>query len=217
MTTVLRRDKLNLRLVTSYQSIKCIFSTISARLSAVFWSFEIGEDCKFYGRTLFRKSPTSNIVIGDNCVFRSAQWSNLAGLNRACMISTLKPGAEILIGDRCGLSGTVIGSALSIHLGDDVLCGANVTITDTDWHGIAPNKRRKPGDKARVRIGNNVWLGMNVTVLKGVSIGDDAIIAAGSIVTKDIPPNVIAAGCPARVVKKLSNESSDDNKEILKT
>lgn len=88
-------------------------------------------------------------------------------------------------------------------MGSNVLCGSNVTITDSDWHGIRSSERNIMGKVAGVVIGNNVWLGLNVIVLKGVTIGDNTIVGAGSVVTHSIPANVIADGQPARVVKAL--------------
>lgn len=171
---------------------------------ASFWGVHLAKGCAFYGKTLFHRCTGSKIDIGSNCVFRSAQWSNKVGLNRPCMISTLYPQAEIIIGDRVGMSGTVIGAATSIRIGNDVMCGGNVTITDTDWHGIEPVNRSKPGPTAPVVIEDNVWLGLNVVVMKGVTIGRDSVIGAGSIVTRSIPPGVIAAGQPAKIIKQFT-------------
>jgi acetyltransferase-like isoleucine patch superfamily enzyme len=116
------------------------------------------------------------------------------------MISTMDPQAEIRIGNDCGFSGTVIAAFRSIVLGDHVTCGANTLITDSNWHPEDP----RSGTPAPVRIGNNVWLGVNTTVLKGVTVGENAVIGAGSIITSDIPANVIAAGNPCRVIKDLA-------------
>jgi acetyltransferase-like isoleucine patch superfamily enzyme len=101
------------------------------------------------------------------------------------------------------MGGTIVAAAGSIVIGDDLLCGVNVTITDTDRHGIRPDERRKAGQSASVAIGNNVWLGLNVVVLKGVTIGENSIISAGSVVNKSIPPNVIAGGVPAAPIRPL--------------
>jgi acetyltransferase-like isoleucine patch superfamily enzyme len=84
-----------------------------------------------------------------------------------------------------------------------VRCGANTLITDTDWHTDDP----RTGPDAPVFIGNNVWLGVNVTVLKGVAIGENTVVAAGSVVTKSLSANVIAGGVPAKVLKHLIQEA----------
>jgi len=115
----------------------------------------------------------------------------------------MKPEAEIIIGNHCGLSGTVISAAKSIRIGNNVLCGGNVTIVDTDFHGVEVDERNGGSKAAQVVIEDNVWLGLNVTVLKGVHIGRGSVIAAGSTVTSSIPDNVIAGGTPAKILKNI--------------
>lgn len=88
----------------------------------------------------------------------------------------------------------------SIIMGEDMAISENVTIRDTDNHFIIQDGK-KHNNTAPIRIGNHVWIGLGVTILKGVSIGDNVIIAANSLVTHDIPSNSLAAGSPARVVK----------------
>lgn len=163
-----------------------------------------GRGVKTYGRTYIHRRPLSTIILGDHVVFRSAFSANLIGLNRPCMLSTLDSRAIIEIGSGCGLSGAVIGAAEKIVLGKNVLVGANTLITDTDWHNIHPDMRRAPGALSKpVIIDDNVWLGINTVVLKGVHIGKNSIIAANSVVVKDIPENVIAGGNPCKVIKPL--------------
>ncbi|MBW2559292.1 MAG: hypothetical protein JRE40_00410 [Deltaproteobacteria bacterium] len=83
----------------------------------------------------------------------------------------------------------------------------NVMITDTDTHALWPPKTRQGNPALNrdrpVRIENDVWVGTGCTILKGVTIGENSIIAAGSVVTKDIPNNVVAAGVPAKVIRRL--------------
>jgi len=176
---------------------------VYARSMAAFWHVQLTKDCVFLGRPIFRRWPHSTISIGPRCEFRSAPGSNRVGVNRPCMVSTISPGARVSIGDRCGLSGTVIAAAEEIVIGDHVLCGANVTITDNDWHGLRPDERHLPGESAPVHIEDDVWLGLGVVVLKGVTIGAGSVVAAGSVVTESIPGGVIAAGNPAKAVKTI--------------
>ncbi|MBN2789758.1 MAG: acyltransferase [Candidatus Delongbacteria bacterium] len=143
--------------------------------------------------------------IGNNCSFRSDQASNLVGINRKCIINTIYRNSEIIIGDNCGFSGTVISAAKSIRIGKDVLCGANTTITDFDWHGVEPEERRTSPEPKEVVIEDNVWLGLNSIVLKGVTIGKNSVIGANSVVTKDIPANVVAGGNPCKVIRNFSS------------
>jgi len=115
------------------------------------------------------------------------------------MISTMTRDAEVRIGNDCGFSGTVIAAFKKIVLGEKVICGANTLITDSDWHPEDP----RSGIPAPVIIGDNVWLGVNATILKGVTIGQNSVIGANSLVTSDIPRDVIAAGNPCKVIRSL--------------
>ena len=170
---------------------------------------KLGRGCIFHGRISWWRTPDSTIEIGQKCRFRSGKWSNRIGLNRPCMVSTLRHKARVSIGEDCGFSGTVIAAAESISIGSNVICGANVTITDTDWHHTDPTKRRDAAaQSAPIVVEDNVWLCMNVTVLKGVTIGCGSVIAANSVVTESIPDRVIAAGQPAKVVRKLAIQQS---------
>ena len=112
----------------------------------------------------------------------------------------MSPEAEIHIGSGCGFSGTVIAAFKQIVLGENVICGANTLITDSNWHPEDP----RSGSPAPVFIENNVWLGVNAIVLKGVRIGQNSVIGAGSVVTSDIPGNVIAAGNPCKVIRPFA-------------
>ena len=173
--------------------------TLLGYIKARYWNIRIGKKCIFNGLPIFRTLPNSVVEIGKGCRFNSSPSSNLIGVYSPCVISTLRRGAKITIGNNCGFSGTAIGAALSITLGKNVKCGANTLITDTDWH---PEDKRA-GTNAEVIIGDNVWLGYGVKILKGVKIGENSLIGAGSIVVSNIPPNVIAAGNPCKIIRLL--------------
>lgn len=172
-----------------------IINKVSARI----WRAKLGRNCEFQGKTIFRTLPDTRIVIGERCRFNSSHRSNLIGVYSPCMVSTIKRGASIEIGDECGFSGTVIGCAKYIKIGNNVRCGANTLITDSDWHSDDP----RVGENKPVVIDDNVWLGYGVKVLKGVHIGENSLIGAGSIVTKDVPANVVAAGNPCKVIRTM--------------
>ncbi|MFB6363167.1 acyltransferase [Paenibacillus elgii] len=109
------------------------------------------------------------------------------------------PGAEIVIGDRTYINRrSEIMTKNKVSIGSDCAISWDVSIMDTDFHAIDGQP-----DTAPVTIGNNVWIGCKAVILKGVSIGDGAVIAAGSVVTKDIPPRCVAAGVPAKVIKEI--------------
>lgn len=107
--------------------------------------------------------------------------------------------AVLKIADRVG-----IGDKTQIHVGDEITIGENTLISwdccimDRDYHKLMSDKEKT----APVHIGNHVWIGARSMILKGVTIGDNAVIAAGSVVTKDVPPNCIVGGNPARVIKE---------------
>lgn len=159
---------------------------------------KIGGNCLFYGHIKFYRGPQSIITIGNNCRFRSRSTSNLIGINHKCIISTQDKNAILTIGNNCGFSGTAIGCFSSITIKDNVKCGANTLITDGDWH----MNDTRVGPPKPILIEENVWLGYGSIVLKGVTIGKNSIIGAGSVVTTNIPPNCIAAGNPCKVIKQ---------------
>lgn len=97
-----------------------------------------------------------------------------------------------------------------ITIGDNVLFGPRTGIF-TSNHAINPMERAKGGCYAKpVTIGNNVWFGANVTVNQGVTIGDNTVIGSGSVVTKDVPANVVAAGVPCKIIRKITEQDKTD-------
>jgi acetyltransferase-like isoleucine patch superfamily enzyme len=111
-------------------------------------------------------------------------------------------GGCIRIGDYVALSpGVRVTCSKSITIGDGCSIAQRVFITDADWHDLY--HRIYPGKEDPVVLEDNVWLGDQVIVTKGVTIGRNSIVGAGSVVTRDVPPNSIAAGNPAAVVKEL--------------
>jgi acetyltransferase-like isoleucine patch superfamily enzyme len=181
------------------------------QLFARWWGVSLGDNCSFHGHAFFRRHPRSTIRIGANCIFNSLSDSNLIGVNRPCIISTLAEGARITIGSGCGFSGTIISSAIRIAIEDNVRCGANTIITDTDWHTDDP----RSGTNAPITIEKNVWLGANVTVLKGVTIGKNTMVGTGSLVIRSLPPNVIATGSPAKTIRLLTEKMDMDPSDFV--
>lgn len=154
------------------------------------------------------KSRRPEAVTIGNHVSCYAGCSFAVGENGACTI-----------GDFTLLNGVFIMAEERIEIGSHCLLAWNVGIADSDFHPIAAAQRRldaealapyyrnrperPPLHTAPVRIHDNVWIGMNAVVLKGVTIGENAIVAAGSVVSRDVPADVVVAGNPARVVKQL--------------
>ena len=157
----------------------------------------------FTGGSLFvSRAKNSTISIGRGCRFMSKECGNLIGLNHRCMLSTVDS-AKLVIGDRCSFSGVALRRFGDITLGDNVRVGANTTIISGDAHQDDP----RAGKDKPINIEDNVWIGSNVMILKGVTIGRNSVVGAGSIVTKSIPENVVAAGNPCKVIKPLNEET----------
>jgi acetyltransferase-like isoleucine patch superfamily enzyme len=123
------------------------------------------------------------------------------------------------IGDFTLLNGALVMAEENIDIGSHCLISWNVGVADSDFHPLEPAQRlidaqalapylknRPPRPKlktAPVKIADNVWIGMNAIILKGVTIGENSVVAAGSVVTKSVPPNTVVAGNPALVVKQF--------------
>ncbi len=118
-------------------------------------------------------------------------------------------GKYISIGDGCYFNaGTTFIDDWKIEIGEKCLFGPNVTITTTG-HPVSPKHRMDGMYSFPVKIGNNCWIGANCVILPGVTIGDNSVIGAGSVVTKDIPANVVAFGSPCHVYREI-NERDDE-------
>ncbi len=154
--------------------------------------------CYSSGLAFIRRGRGSKMSFGKKVKMLNLSWMNSVGLNHRCIITTEKY-ACLKIGDNVGMSGASIWCFKEINIENNVRIGANTLITDGDAHLDDP----RAGEVKPVHICKNVWLGMNVMVLKGVTIGENSLIGAGSVVTKDIPANVVAAGNPCKVIKPL--------------
>jgi hypothetical protein len=161
-----------------------------------------------YGYPLISLSPNSQIILSKNVVLCSDSRFTDLGVARPVILRTLRPQARILIGADTGMSGVVICAAISVDIGANCLFGSDVQIFDTDFHALAPENRRHENraeyiGAAAIVIEDNVFIGAGSKIMKGVRIGCNSVIGAGSIVTKDIPPNVIAVGNPAKIIAEL--------------
>jgi acetyltransferase-like isoleucine patch superfamily enzyme len=151
-----------------------------------------GEGLRFVGGQgpIFRGS--GSFRLGDNCSFRAA-------LMRSRLATA--PGGTIAFGDRTGFNyGLEIHSSKLVEIGDYTMGGAMVTIYDTNFHQIDEVTETKTEP---VRIGRHVWLAHACTVLPGVTIGDHAVIGAGAVISRDVPPRTLMAGNPAKPVREL--------------
>jgi acetyltransferase-like isoleucine patch superfamily enzyme len=164
---------------------------------------EWGSDWQFYGVPVIQKHRRSQMHFGDGMSLRSTLVSNPLGPDHPVFFTTWQAGAVLTIGTHFAMTGGTLCAMERIEIGNHVTIGANVSIVDTDFHPVDPIRRithPNDGKSAPVFIEDNVFIGMNSLVLKGVRIGKGSVIGAGSIVTKNIPTGVIAAGNPARII-----------------
>lgn len=171
---------------------------------------DINEGCKIDGAVLVKIAKPKSIKIGKNFTLNSRAASNLVGINNKASFQCIENG-EIIIGNNCGFTSTVLSSRTKIEVGDRVMIGGNVRIFDHDYHSLNyEHRKNSKTDSANcltrpVLIGNDVFIGTNSIILKGVKIGDRSVIGAGSVVSlREIPPDSLVAGNPARIIKRLS-------------
>lgn len=169
-----------------------------------------GRGWRFYGLPIIQKHRGSTMSFGPGLQLRSSVRSNPLGPNHPVILATWVPGACLEVGTDFAMTGGVLCAARRIVIGNHVNIGANTTIADTDFHPIAARARRldEPGRSAPVVIADDVFIGMNSLVLKGVTVGRGSVIGAGSVVTGDVPPGVVAAGNPAKVVRVLDGRAA---------
>ena len=179
-------------------------------LPLVYWALrgiDIGGGWRCYGLPIIQRHRRSSIRIGQRMNLRSTARSNPLGPNHAVIISTRRPSAVLTIGDDFGMTGGSLVCDERITIGDRVWVGANTVIADTDFHPLDPQRRGEnplAATTAPITIADDVFIGMNALILKGVTIGARAVVGAGSVVTRDVPPDAIVAGNPARVIGELS-------------
>lgn len=190
--------------------IYIIFTPLN-KLSFKLNKVKYGKGLKVRGIVhIFRHSSKSIINIGCNTTINSARWATRIGCGDRSIIQMMGNG-RLTIGDNCGFSNVAISCAASINIGNNILIGSGSKIFDTDFHSVIAhsknNKVTRDNPSAKpITIEDNVFIGAMVLILKGVQIGANSVVGAGSVVTKDIPANEIWAGNPAKFVKKLGCE-----------
>ena len=136
------------------------------------------------------------LYIGDRVRFSSVVSTLEVGVGRE---GTLEIGDRVLINHGCSLAATQL-----VRIGDRCNIGSQVILMDSSFHDIDPARRDEQPEPAPVILESNVWLAARVIVLPGVTVGENSVIGAGSVVTRDVPPNVLAAGMPAKIIRSLS-------------
>jgi acetyltransferase-like isoleucine patch superfamily enzyme len=188
-------------------TIDMFCSTLLSRLSLWFQGASYGKGFRTTGKSSFKLRREGSIVLGERVSLLAGWRSNRAGLTNPVLLETLGEGV-IRIGDNSGGSAVVISSRSEVTIEKNVCLGANVRIYDHDFHPIEPGKRRlsRNEQSADVRsepvvLGDDVFVGANTIILKGVTIGERSIVAAGSVVFRgEYPADCMIAGNPASLV-----------------
>ena len=142
---------------------------------------------------------------------RIRNWGEMIIADRVRLVSTVATlelvadrGGRLEIGEGTVLNyGCSVGATGLIRIGAECNIGTHVIMIDNNFHRLEPERRRERPEPAPIILGDNVWVGTRAIILRGVTIGTDSVIGAGSVVTRDIPPRSLAVGVPARVIKRL--------------
>ena len=168
---------------------------------------EVSATSELLGQALVRK-PGGRIVVGEESLVEGTLVAETAG-------------ASILVGRNTFIGGqSLIDCVEKISIGDDVLISHGCLISDSDNHSIYYRVRKRDLQDWRrnqdhdwsttqtrpVRVDNGAWIGARAIILKGVTVGEGAVVAAGSVVTKTVPPYTVVAGNPAKVVRKIEHD-----------
>lgn len=177
----------------------------------IFCYLKLGKYSKtwrLYGFPIIYCHSKATINIGNKWIACSNPKKNSIGVFQKVTIKALKPKSKILIGDNVGMSGVSISCMSSITIGNNVLIGSGVIITDNDAHSINPlfrNDSSKILSKS-IHIHDDVFIGARSIILKGVSIGHGALIGAGSVVSRDVESYAIFAGNPAKKIGDVRDD-----------
>jgi acetyltransferase-like isoleucine patch superfamily enzyme len=156
-------------------------------------------------------TPVLNRLTFDQAEEIRAVFSDLIGQPLDDAFSLIPPfyttgGERVRIGNRVFINQNCTFYDLGgITIGDDVMIGPNVSLI-TSGHPLEPSKRRDGVTAAPIVIERNVWIAAGVTVIGGVTIGENSVVAAGSVVTKDVPANSLAGGNPARIIRSIAED-----------
>lgn len=154
-----------------------------------------GKNARICRNTRMDVMPFNNFVLGDNSTIED--------------FCTVNNGVgDVLIGNRCriGMSNVLIGP---VTIGNDVILAQNIVMSGLNhgYENIHLPPHNQPVTKKKITVGDEVWIGANVVVVAGVTIGKHAIVAAGSVVTKDVPAYSVAAGNPAKIIKQYNAQT----------
>lgn len=202
------------------RKIRKIYYTFWNRFIFQINGITFGENMLIYNRFYLIKHPTAKIKIGDNFTFTSGEAFNPLCRNiRGCIYAYKN--SKIHVGNNVGISSACLWAKKEIQIGNNVKIGGDCILMDTDAHSLDYRIRNSQKKDERgesidtilaqskpIIIEDDVLIGTRCIILKGVTIGSRSIIGSGSIVTKDIPSDCIAAGNPCKVIKYINYHDS---------
>ena len=195
MTSIFYKIRRGLLSLTSTLWNKCVMK---------FSGIECGIGFRSCGTIIFRRYSGS-ITIGINVGVNSHRIADpIGGDTKTIMIAS--SGGSLKIGNGVGISNATFFASDSIIIDDEAVIGAGVKVYDTDFHSVIADYRMNGNTHVKtapVYIGKRTFIGGHSLILKGVSIGEGAVVAAGSVVTKPIPANEVWGGNPAKFIKKI--------------
>lgn len=181
-----------------------------ARLVLRSYGVEFGPGLKIGSAPVIRRHATGSIRLGKNVLIANELAENPAGIAHRTVLCACRPGSELVIGDDVGISGAVIYAFQSIRIGDRVLIGADAMIYDSDFHPLEVGPRNRFDESqvgvAPVVIEPDCWIGARAMILKGVKVGRGSVVAAGAVVTSDVPAGSIVGGVPAKVIGRCDKQ-----------
>ena len=204
------RDLIPFGLHTFRDIVDGKYSTFIFALKCLWHGVQLGGGGRIWGTVKMRRFPGSQIKIGKNFYNVNRPGRYAFNIFPQTLIRTYSSSSKVEIGDGVGANSMAIFCrSQTIRIGARTMLGGNCQIMDSDGHPLWPLSSRSdyPGCEhdAPVYIGSDVFIGLNVVVLKGSSIGNGAVIAAGSVVSGEIPSNCVAGGIPAKVIRYLGD------------
>lgn len=194
-----------------FSMIQLFWEKLLGRLYS--FSLRNRKNVEIRGKVRIKGSPIIDIhdecklIIEDDVLLNSCNLGYHINMHSPVKLFADRPGAVIKIGEKSRIHGTCVHAYEGIYIGKNCLIAANTQIFDGNGHDLSfPNvadRINTSGNASPIHIEDNVWIGANSFVLPGVRIGDGAVIAACSVVSKNIPPKAIAGGNPAKVLKQF--------------
>ena len=178
-------------------------------------NIEVEGNIHLLGRPIVDVRNGGRIIFKNNVTLNSRNYGYHASMYGPVKLYADKPGALIKVGANTRINGACIHAYTEISIGANCLIAANSQILDSNAHEVSetnPKMRLNTRDEGKsIRIEDDVWIGLNCIIFGGVTIGRGSVIGAGSIVTRDIPELVVAAGNPAKIIKSFGELTTNQN------